>query len=93
MLSTGAMAREGSFYIGIDGGLMQPETSDIDLDSFDNAGDIDWDVGYDFDVVAGYDLGAFRSRPRPATRAPTTTAARPATASSRTATRRSISTR
>ena len=60
MLSTGAIAREGSFYIGADGGLMLTETSDVDLDSFDSAGEIDWDVGYDFDIVAGYDLGAFR---------------------------------
>lgn len=54
------MAREGSFYIGAGGGLMMAETSDVDLDSFDDAGEIDWDIGYDFDVVAGYDLGAFR---------------------------------
>ena len=60
MLSTAATAREGSFYIGADGGLMLPETSDVDLDSFDNAGDIDWELGYDFDIVAGYDFGGFR---------------------------------
>ena len=60
MLSTAAAAREGSFYIGADGGLMLPETSDVDLDSFDNAGDIDWELGYDFDIVAGYDFGGFR---------------------------------
>lgn len=57
MLSTGATAREGSFYIGAEGGLMLTETSDVDLDSFDSAGELDWDTGYDFDIVAGYDQG------------------------------------
>ncbi|WP_370638817.1 outer membrane beta-barrel protein [Croceicoccus sp. Ery5] len=60
MLSTAAQAREGSFYIGADGGLMQPETSDVDLDSVGPAGEIEWGIGYDFDVDAGYDFGAFR---------------------------------
>ncbi|WP_370638066.1 OmpA family protein [Croceicoccus sp. Ery15] len=60
MLSTAAQAREGSFYIGADGGLMQAETSDVYLDSAGLAGEIDWDVGYDFDMIAGYDFGGFR---------------------------------
>jgi opacity protein-like surface antigen len=64
VLATPAVARDGSGYAGINGGLMLVE--DADFDYSDVAGEeseaieLQHDVGFDVDVVAGYDFGMFR---------------------------------
>jgi opacity protein-like surface antigen len=63
-LATPAVARDHSFYAGIEGGAMLVE--DMDLDYTDgttdlaNALTVDHDLGYDVDVIAGYDFGMVR---------------------------------
>ena len=75
-LSSPAMARDGSAYVGIEGGIMFPRDMDgnglVDFTStpatpagpvdFVGLGDFDAELkrGYDIDAVAGYDFGAFR---------------------------------
>ena len=65
-LSAPAMARDGQWYAGIEGGLMIAEDSDLDLTrvdvTFDDAVQINNDnPGYDFDGIIGYDFGGFRA--------------------------------
>jgi len=65
-----AVARDGSGYIGVEGGLLFPNDSSIDVDpdptddddagSFDSGLDIDYRRGIDVDVIGGYDFGMFR---------------------------------
>ena len=55
-LATPALARDGQWYIGVDGGAMIVEDTDV------NGGDakVEHDTGYDFGGVIGHDFGAFR---------------------------------
>ena len=59
-IATPALARDGTWYIGVDGGAMLVEDSDVDVNGVDDQATFDWDYGYDFDIVAGYDFGGFR---------------------------------
>ncbi|WP_265563919.1 outer membrane protein [Sphingomicrobium arenosum] len=70
-LSTPAMARDGQGYFGIEGGVLFPQEQDgllfADFDDTDltdiSVGSpyaLDYDMGYDLDVVLGYDFGMFR---------------------------------
>ena len=59
-IASPALAREDAWYIGVDGGAMLVEDSDVDVNGVDDQATFDWDYGYDFDVVAGYDFGGFR---------------------------------
>src|SRR3954470_1026223 len=63
-LATPAVARDHSFYAGIEGGAMLVEDMDVDFDdgvtSLQNALTIDHDVGYDVDIIGGYDFGMVR---------------------------------
>ena len=59
-LTTPAMAREGQWYIQGDGGVMLVEDQAIDVaGNADNAA-TNYDTGYDFGGIVGYDFGAFR---------------------------------
>src|SRR5205085_7235142 len=70
MLATPALARDGSAYVGLEGGGMIVEDYEADfrgdLDvpltpEFEgHAVDIDHNVGWDIDLVAGYDFGVVR---------------------------------
>lgn len=58
-----AQAREGQFYVGIDGGVLLEDQVDVDLaltDPQTNAAFADTETGIDADIVFGYDFGAFR---------------------------------
>ena len=66
-ISSPAMARDGSPYLGIEGGLVIDGDLDLEFTNFfdeqfeyDEAFDIDFKRGLDLDVIAGYDFGMFR---------------------------------
>ena len=68
-IATPAVARDGSGYIGLEGGVMLPEDQQYDLrtdvgfgeQNYANAVTISYDPGIDIDAVAGYDFGRFRA--------------------------------
>jgi hypothetical protein len=58
-----AQARNGQFYIGVNGGVSLEDQVDVDRADTDpqvNAAFADTNSGIDADVVVGYDFGAFR---------------------------------
>jgi opacity protein-like surface antigen len=67
-IATPALARDGSPYVGVEGGLMIVE--DFDVDSVIRNGatttvakdaySVDFKRGHDLDAIAGYDFGMFR---------------------------------
>ena len=63
-IASPAAARDGSGYVGLDLGAMMPEDNNFDFEgpnnSFDRVMNLDYDVGYDVDLVGGYDFGMFR---------------------------------
>ena len=63
--ATPAMARDHSPYVGVEGGLMLVEDMEFDLRSSTTTTDafltVDHKRGFDVDVVAGQDFGAFRA--------------------------------
>lgn len=59
-LASPAIARDGQWYVGLEGGPMIVEDPDFDINGVDNAATLDHDYGYDFDGIVGYDFGAFR---------------------------------
>ncbi|GAA0656822.1 outer membrane protein OmpA-like peptidoglycan-associated protein/opacity protein-like surface antigen [Sphingomonas insulae] len=59
-LATPALARDKSWYVGIEGGAMIVEDIDYDIGATNNAASVDHDYGYDVDGVIGYDFGGFR---------------------------------
>ena len=59
-LATPALARDKSWYVGVEGGAMIVEDIDYDIGNLNKAGSVDHDYGYDVDAVMGYDFGGFR---------------------------------
>ena len=69
-IATPAMARDGTGYVGVEGGLLLPRdsdpASDVDRRGAVTGGvwsdffDIDHSMGFDVDLIAGYDFGMFR---------------------------------
>ncbi len=62
-LAAPAMARDGAWYVGAEGGGMIVEDMKFDLTratKVDNAYNIDSKYGFDVDGVIGYDFGMFR---------------------------------
>ena len=59
-LATPALARDGQWYVGVEGGAMIVEDVDLDIAGISNTASIDHDTGYDFDGIVGYDFGSFR---------------------------------
>ena len=59
-LATPALARDKSWYVGIEGGAMIVEDIDYDIGATANAASVDHNYGYDVDGVIGYDFGGFR---------------------------------
>jgi len=55
-------------YVGIEGGVLFPNKSSVDVFAVDEGSDvsvndvvrINYDTGFDVDVIGGYDLGMFR---------------------------------
>lgn len=61
-LSAPAMARDGQWYAGVEGGVMIVEDTELDVNNVDTMVQIDGeDYGYDFDGIVGYDFGGFRT--------------------------------
>src|SRR3954470_16138364 len=69
--ATPAAARDGSGYIGLEGGVLFPKDQDIDaaINFSDptvtdvltnNVAQLDFNSGYDLDRMGGYDFGMFR---------------------------------
>ncbi len=58
-LASPALARDGAFYVGAEGGAMIVEDSDLKVAGPLDAS-IDHKYGYDFDGIVGYDFGVFR---------------------------------
>ncbi|MGO1304807.1 MAG: outer membrane protein, partial [Sphingomonas parapaucimobilis] len=61
-LASPALARDKSWYVGIEGGGMIVEDIDYDVTGAGRSGvaTVDHDYGYDVDGVMGYDFGGFR---------------------------------
>src|SRR6185312_5017528 len=64
-----AYARDGSPYVGLEGGIIFPETKDVNGSATFTStapigaaplGEMRFKKGYDVDVIGGYDLGLFR---------------------------------
>ncbi|HVH49204.1 MAG TPA: outer membrane beta-barrel protein, partial [Sphingomicrobium sp.] len=68
LAATPALARDGSGYAGIEGGLVLDADADFDFDADfdgdvfenDDVFDIDFKSGLDADAIIGYDFGMFR---------------------------------
>ena len=64
-ISTPALAADGAPYVGVEAGVFIPQKSDVDR-KFNSGGgwvdflDVKHDLGYDADLIAGYDFGMFR---------------------------------
>jgi OmpA-OmpF porin, OOP family len=59
-LASPSMARDGQWYVGVDGGAMIVEDLDLDIGAAPIAGTGNTRKGYDFDGVVGHDFGGFR---------------------------------
>ena len=64
-IATPALARDGSPYVGVEGGLMIVEDFNQDVtigaDRYNDGISIDFKRGFDLDAIAGYDFGPFRA--------------------------------
>ena len=80
-MASPALARDHSFYVGLEGGAMLVENTKLDrFDPADQAAhasnglfEISHDVGYDIDAIAGYDFGMVRLEGELATSTPAST--------------------
>ena len=59
-LASPSMARDGQWYVGVDGGVMLVEDLDLNIGPVPIEGTANTDTGYDFGAVVGYDFGGFR---------------------------------
>ena len=59
-LASPALARDGQWYVEVDGGVMIVEDQQFDIDNGSDSFGLDSDNGYDFGGIVGYDFGAFR---------------------------------
>ncbi|WP_156500657.1 outer membrane protein, partial [Croceicoccus bisphenolivorans] len=63
-MATPALARDDSWYIELDAGVMIPEDTDFaiidDGEPTGDGGTVDWDYGTDFGGIVGYDFGMLR---------------------------------
>jgi opacity protein-like surface antigen len=60
-LSTPALARDDSWYVGVEGGAMLVENIDFDIGTTKSAASAHHEAGWDVDATIGYDFGAFRA--------------------------------
>mgnify|MGYP000014474946 CR=1 FL=1 len=59
-LASPALARDGQWYVGVEGGAMIVEDGDLDIAGSTQVVSVDHKTGYDFDGIVGYDFGSFR---------------------------------
>ena len=60
-LSTPALARDDSWYVGVEGGAMLVEDVNFDIGTTPRAATVDHYAGWDVDATIGYDFGGFRA--------------------------------
>ena len=60
-LATNAYARDGAWYVGVEGGGLLVEDSDFDLGAVSKAVTVEHEKGYDVDGIIGYDFGPVRA--------------------------------
>ena len=65
VIASPSWARDGSAYVGIEGGAMRPIDTKLDVEApgldVSNGVKVDYSTGIDLDIVAGYDFGAVRA--------------------------------
>ena len=59
-LASPALARDGQWYVGVEGGAMLAEDFDLAVNGVENSVKIENQTGYDFGGIVGYDFGGFR---------------------------------
>jgi outer membrane protein OmpA-like peptidoglycan-associated protein/opacity protein-like surface antigen len=59
-LASPALARDNSWYVGVDGGVTLVEDIRFDIGTVKRAGSVDNHAGFDADGNVGYDFGPFR---------------------------------
>jgi OmpA-OmpF porin, OOP family len=60
-LASPALARDDSWYVGVEGGAMIVEDLQLDIGTLNDVGSINHDYGYDVGGLVGYDFGGFRT--------------------------------
>src|SRR3546814_743375 len=60
VLASPSLARDKSWYVGVEGGAMIVEDIEFDVGEASKATVVDSNYGYDVDGTVGYDFGAFR---------------------------------
>jgi opacity protein-like surface antigen len=64
-IASPALARDGSPYVGIEGGVIWVQDTDANYQGFDGSLDTDFTIdhklGLDTDIIAGYDFGPVRA--------------------------------
>jgi len=64
-ISSPAMARDGSPYVGVEAGLAMSDEDffDVDFDGteYHSGFNVDYKLGFDADLIGGYDFGMFRA--------------------------------
>ena len=64
-ISSPALARDGSPYIGVEAGLAMSDEEFFDVefddDEFHSGLNVDYKIGFDVDLIGGYDFGMFRA--------------------------------
>ena len=60
LVATPALARDNSWYVGVEGGGMIVEDIKFDIGTVKNGGLLEHHYGYDVGGTIGYDLGTFR---------------------------------
>lgn len=59
-LASPALARDGEWYVGIEGGVALAEDQDWEVNGVDDGYETETDLGFDADMIVGYDFGMFR---------------------------------
>jgi OOP family OmpA-OmpF porin len=59
-LASPALARDDSWYVGVEGGAMIVQDLHFDIGALPRAATVDNNYGYTVDGNIGYDFGAFR---------------------------------
>ena len=68
-MATPALAVDNAWYVGVEGGAMLVEDTEFDFVGDDGEGNtleiddaivLDYNTGFDVDLIGGYDLGMFR---------------------------------
>ena len=68
-ISSPALARDGSPYVGVEAGAVMSDEGFFDVEIFDdedsfefnNGINVDYEIGLDADLIGGYDFGIVRA--------------------------------